>query len=452
MTADVFAVASEIVERAAPGECLEVYVSTGTETEIRAYQGEVESLTSASSSGVGVRVLLEGADGARVGFASAGSLAPDVIDQVLSDARDNARFATPDDMVAFAVPDGIAPVELVLEDPSLASMSTERKIALALELERVARAADPRVRQIDEASYGDAIGESALASTTGIRASARRSVSWLSLAAIANGQGRDQTGYSSKAARSADGLDVEATALDAVGRATRMLGATKPSSARCPIVFDPRVTATLLAVVSSALSGEAVTKGRSFFADRMREVVAAPSVTVVDDPPDPRHLSASRVDGEGLACRRNVLIDHGVLSSFVFDTVSARRAGMTSTGSAVRGGYAGTPTAGCRALHFEPGELDADAILALVGDGVYVQSVTGVHSGVNPISGDFSVGAEGLRITGGVLAEPIREMTVASTLQRLLLDVAAIGSDVEWLPGVAAGQTLAISDAAVSGS
>lgn len=445
-------VAMKIVERAAQGERLEVYVATGTETEVRAYHGEVESLTSATTSGVGVRVLVDTPDGARVGFASAGSLAPDVVEAVLASARDNARFATPDEMVAFAEPDGVPRPDLVLEDPSLGSVPTERKIALAVELERAARAKDTRVRQIDEASYGDAIVESALASSTGIRSTARRSMSWLSVAAIANGSGRDQTGYSSSAARGVDGLDVAATADDAVLRATRLLGAAKPDSSHCAIVFDPRVTATLLAVVSSALSGESVTKGRSFFADRLGETVASPLVTLVDDPTDPRHLSSSQADGEGLACRRNVLIDAGVLHGFVFDTVSARRAGTASTGSAVRGGYAGTPSAGCRALALAPGTLGFDEVLAQVGEGVYVQSVTGVHSGVNTISGDFSVGAEGLRITGGALGEPLREMTVASTLQRLLLDVAAVGRDVEWLPGVAAGQTVAIRDAALSGS
>jgi PmbA protein len=449
---DLLEVATEIVGRAAHGEQLEVYVATGVETEVLAYRGEVESLTSASSSGVGIRVLVDGAGGARVGFASAGSLASDVIDTVLKDARDNATFATPDEAVAFAVPDGVGVAELILEDPALASVPTDRKIALAIELERIARDADRRVRQIDQASYGDVVVESALASTTGIKATARRSMSWLSLAAIATSGDRDQTGYASKAARGFEGLDVEATALDAVTRATRMLGATKPASTHCPVVFDARVTAALLAVVSSALSGESVTKGRSFFADRIGETVASPLVTLVDDPTDPRHLSSSQVDGEGLACRRNVLIDRGVLKGFVFDTVAARRANTASTGSALRGGYAGTPSAGCRALLLEPGDLDQEAILKLIGDGVFIQGVTGIHSGVNPISGDFSVGAEGLRVENGAFGEPIREMTVASTLQRLLLDVAAVGADVEWLPGVAAGQTLAISDAAISGS
>jgi PmbA protein len=218
------------------------------------------------------------------------------------------------------------------------------------------------------------------------------------------------------------------------------------------VVFDPRVTATLLSVVSSALSGESLTKGRSFFADRLGESVAAPDFTLVDDPTDPRHFSASQVDGEGLACRRNVLIDRGVLQGFVFDAISAKRAGASSTGSAIRGGYSGTPTAGCRALLLEPGTRDEDEILALVGDGIYVQSISGVHSGVNPISGDFSVGAEGMRISSGVFDQPLREMTIASTLQRLLQDVIAIGSNVEWLPGLAAGQTLAVGDISMSGA
>jgi PmbA protein len=217
------------------------------------------------------------------------------------------------------------------------------------------------------------------------------------------------------------------------------------------VVFDPRVVSTLLSVMASALSGEAVVKGRSFFAGRIGESVANPAVTLVDDPTDSRAFSASAYDGEGLACRRNVLIADGMLRMFVFDTVSARRAKMQSTGSAVRGGFAGTPSAGCRALVLQPGTKGAEEILASVGDGIYVQSVTGIHSGVNTVSGDFSVGAEGLMIRAGALAEPIREVTVASTLQRMLQSIVEIGGDLRWLPGAAAGQTLAIADMQLSG-
>jgi PmbA protein len=449
---DLVALAEKVVARAKAGEQIEAYVARGHDVEVRAYEGEIESLSSATTGGIGVRVLVaNGSEGARLGFAWAGSLEEEVVDSAVAEARDNAMFATPDPDVGFATSDGMATAELDLWDPSVADVATDDKVALALELERQVRA-DPRIRQVSSADYGDERIEVALASTTGIRAFSRRTAAFLSASAIA-GEGTDShTGTGFSVARGFAGLDADRAAQDAVLRSTRMLGAIKPASDRVTVVFDPRVVSTLLSVISSALSGEAVVKGRSFFAGRVGEKVATGSFTLVDDPTDPRAFAAAAHDAEGLACRRNVLIDSGVLQGFLYDTVSARRAGSTSTGSAVRGGYAGTPGAGCRALVLQPGHHDQQAVLAAVGEGVYVQSVTGVHSGVSPVSGDFSVGIEGLMVRDGELAEPVREVTVASTLQRMLQSVLHVGSDIEWLPGIAAGQTLAIGDMQLSGS
>ena len=451
MSDELLELASAVVAQARSGEGMEVYVTRGTDTEVRAYEGEVESLTSADSSGVGVRVLLDGAEGTRAGFAWAGSLDPGVIAATVADARDNARFATPDPDVVLAEPDGVVSVELDLWDDGVASTPMEKKVALAVELERATRAADPRVRQVSSADYADSRSEVALVSTTGISSSRRRTTAFLSVDAIV-GEGSDtQTGSGFSVGRGPGDLVADEAMDDAVLRATRMLGAEKAPSARCTVVFDPRVVSTLVAVMASALSGEAVVKGRSFFAGRIGETVAAADVTLVDDPTDARAFGAASHDGEGLACRRNVLISDGVLRMFVYDTVSARRAGARSTGSAVRGGFAGTPSAGCRALVLSPGTHGLEEILAAVGEGLYVQSVSGIHSGVNPVSGDFSVGAEGLLITGGALGRPVREVTVASTLQRMLQSVVEVGSDLRWLPGSAAGQTLAIADMQLSG-
>ena len=451
MSDDLLELASSVVAQAQPGEDMEVYVTRGTDTEVRAYEGEVESLTSADSSGVGVRVLVDGSEGSRVGFAWAGSLDLDVIAATVADARDNARFATPDPDVVLARPDGVAAVELDLWDDGVASTPMEKKVALAVELERATRAADPRVRQVSSADYADSRVEVALASTTGVSSSRRRTTAFLSVDAIAGEGAETQTGTGFSVGRGPGELVADEAMDEAVMRAIRLLGAEKARSARCTVVFDPRVVSTLIAVVASALSGEAVVKGRSFFAGRIGETVAAPSVTLVDDPTDFRAFGAASHDGEGLACRRNLLLADGVLLMFVYDTVSARRAGTRSTGSAVRGGFAGTPSAGCRALVLEPGTRGQDQILASVGDGLYVQSVTGIHSGVNPVSGDFSVGAEGLMIQDGALGPPVREVTVASTLQRMLQSVVDIGDDLRWLPGTAAGQTLAIADMQLSG-
>jgi PmbA protein len=449
-TEDLLELAERVAGWADAGEDVEVYVARGTETEVRAYDGQVESLTSATSAGIGIRVVVDH----RLGFAWAGSLDESVLGETLAEARDNARFATADEHVRLAVPDGVAAVPVDLWDEGLASVPTADKVELALALEARARAADPRIRQVDAADYGDVASESALVSTTGIRSSSRKTSGYLSVGVIAGEGEASQTGGGYSVGRGFDGLDPARACEDAVTRAVRLLGATKGPSSRSTVVFDRRMATTLLSIVSSALSGEAVAKGRSFFAGRVGEQVGHPGLTLVDDPTDPRAYGAAAYDAEGLACRRNVLIDAGVLRGFLYDTVSGSRAGVASTGSAVRGGFAGTPGPGCRALTLAPGPegYDEDGVLAAVGEGLFVQSMTGVHSGVNPISGDFSVGAEGLMIRDGKLAEPVREITVASTLQRMLQSLVAVGADVEWLPSIAAGQTLAIGDMQISGA
>ncbi len=300
--------ATSVVEQAQAGEGMEVYVTRGTENEVRAYDGAVESLTSADSSGVGIRVVLDGPDGqgSRLGFAWAGSLDPDVVRAALSDARDNARYATPDPDVVLAEPDGLTSVEQDLWDDAVITTPMEEKIALALDLERATRAADPRVRQVSSADYSDGRVEVALASTTGIRSTSRRTTAFLSVDAIA-GEGADsQTGTGFSVGRSPARLDAAEAMDDAVLRATRLLGAQKAQSGRCTVVFDPRVVSTLLSVVSSALSGEAVVKGRSFFAGRIGETVANAAVTLTDDPTDSRAFSAVglRRGGVGLPAQR----------------------------------------------------------------------------------------------------------------------------------------------------
>ena len=189
---------------------------------------------------------------------------------------------------------------------------------------------------------------------------------------------------------------------------------------------------------------------RSLFADRLGEPVASTRLSLTDDPTDAAAFGAGPFDGEGLATRRNELIGAGVLQRFLHNSYTARRVGTASTGSAVRG-YASVPGVGAMALAVAPGDCGAAELVAGIEDGVLVQEVSGLHSGVNLVSGDFSTGAEGLRIRNGELAEPIREFTVASTLQRMLLDVVAVGSDLTRLPMTAAGVTLVVADVTVSG-
>lgn len=445
------AVADRVIAQAKPGEQVEAFVTRGGETDVRVYQGAVEHFVSAQSEGIGIRVISEG----RTGFAYAGTLEESAISEVLAEARDNVQFGESDEWAALAAPDGVPITEQSLWNEALAEYPTDEKIDLAKKLEKLASGQDPRVR-VDDSNYADAHGESAVASTSGIRMSGRENGCYVSVSTLADeGEGDDaetQTGFGFSVGRSPHEFDLDKAAREASERATRLLGATKPSTRRTTVVLDPMVTAQFLGVISSTLNGEAVVKGRSLFKDRLGDSVAAANVTLIDDPTNTKAYSATDVDGEGLAARRNVLIENGVLQQFVHNSYSARRAGTVSTGNATRGGFAGTPGVGCLALSLEPGVRSQAEIVSGIDDGLLVQSMQGLHSGVNPISGDFSTGAAGLLITNGEVGAPVREFTIASTLQRMLQDIIEIGGDIEWLPMRASGLSLVIRDVTMSGT
>lgn len=444
-------IADRVVARAQPGEQVEAFVARGGETDVRVYEGEVEHFVSARSEGIGIRLVREG----RTGFAYAATLDESAVAEVLAEARDNVSFGTVDDAAGVAEPDGVEVTDQPLWNDELADFETDRKIDLAKELEELTAGQDARVR-VDESNYADAWGEAAVANTAGIRQAGRENGCYVSVSTLADeGEGDDaetQTGFGFSVGRTPTEFDLDRAAREAADRATRLLGATKPPSRRLTVVLDPFVTAQFLGVISATLNGEAVVKGRSLFRDRLGEEVAASQVTLVDDPTNPLAYTATDVDGEGLAARRNVLIEDGVLRRFVHSSYSARRAGTASTGNATRGGFASTPGVGCLALSLVPGTRSQSELVAGIDDGLLVQQVSGLHSGVNPISGDFSTGAAGLLIRDGEVGAPVRELTIASTLQRMLLDVAEIGGDVEWLPMRAAGMSLVIADVTMSGA
>jgi PmbA protein len=426
---DLLELATGIAAQAKDGEDIEAFVARAKDTAVRVYEGEVEHFTSAQAEGVGIRIVRDG----RIGFAYAGTLDPAAVAEVL------------------AQPDGVAVVHQDLWREELVSLPTADKIAMAKELERLTLAADSRVR-VDECDYADVQAEGAVATSTGIATVGRETGAYLSVSTLAEDGDITHTGFGFTVGRSPADFDPGKAAREAAERATRLLGAVKPATGKVTVVLDPFVSAQLLGIIGSTLNGEAVLKGRSIFAGRLGEDVAAPEFTLIDDPTNPLAYTASEIDGEGLATRRNVLIEGGVLQQFVQSSYSARRSGAAPTGNATRGGFKSTPGCGCLALSLVPGTRTQAELVADVDEGVLIQMVVGLHSGVNPVSGDFSTGASGLMIRNGQLAEPVREFTIASTLQRMLKDVAEVGGDVEWLPMGAAGVSLVIRDVTMSGA
>ena len=440
------AIADRVAAQARHGEQVEAYVSGGTNTSVDAYGGEIESLTQAGSSGIGIRVI----EGGRTGFAWATSHDRDIVAETLAEARDNLPFAEPDEFAGLAEPDGVEAVPLDVYREEVVATPVEDKAAMAVELERMVRAADPRVRGVRAASYNDGEGAFALATSTGIRAGGRATSAYVSVTALADDGDASVIAGGYSIGRAPGDVSLDEAADDAVDRLLAKIGSTKPESGDVTLILEPRLTATVLGLISGMLGGEAVAKGRSPFAHRIGEQIGSPLLTILDDPTNPESLGAESHDDEGLATRRVPLLRRGVLEGFLHNSYSARRAGTTSTASAVRG-FSTRPGISARALTIDPGDGDLESLLAGVDDGVLASSLGGLHSGVNPVSGDFSVSVEGLRVRNGERAEPIKEATLASTLQRLLLDVSHVGADVEWQPGGTGGVTLLIPGVTLSG-
>ena len=229
--------------------------------------------------------------------------------------------------------------------------------------------------------------------------------------------------------------------------------ATKVSRS-CSVLLDPTVAASFAGLIGGALGANAVQRGRSPFAGRLGEELASAALALYDDGRDPGGSASAPFDAEGLPRRRTALIEHGRLQAFLYDTYTANREGGSSTGSASRHGYRSLPSVAASNLVVGSGALSFSGLLTEAGDGVYVTDVAGLHSGVNPVTGVFSVGASGRAIRAGELAEPLREFTIASDLVSMLGAVSASGAEARWVPfgGSVRTPPLLIGEMAVSGS
>ena len=448
MTMELDAIVERLAAEATGGEGVEAYAELTTETSVTAFQGEVERLTSASSSGVGVRVVSEG----RLGYAYTADLSDAGLRECLAEARANLEVSGED-------PGNVLPAAAAYEaldglfDTRQAEVDPERKVNLALDLEARTRAADPKVTQVESARYGDVVGEVAIASSLGVKGSFAVTHAWCVSIAMATEDDQSQVGYGVDAARALEDLDPGPVAREAADRAVRMLGAVQPPTRAVPVVFDRMVAPSLLGVLLAGLSAEEVQKRRSLFADRLGQQVGAAGLHLVDDGRLVAGPGAAPFDGEGVPTGRTVLIDDGVLACFLHNTATAARdGGARSTGNAGRASFKSTPGVSAHNLFLEPGELDQAGLLARAGEGLLVQDVSGVHSGANPITGDFSVGVSGLWFRDGQLAEPVREATVAAHLLDILKGIDAVGSDLRFTTGSIGGSSLLVGEMTVAGA
>lgn len=424
----------------------ECTIAEGEEFSAAIRMREIESLKEAASRGAGLRIL----KGKRSGSAYTSDLSAEGIRRMIRSAIELADVTTEDPDAGL--PDsselGSLAGDLRLYSDDIARLETPFKIDLAKQAEEAALASDPRISNSEGASFDTHLGRRTFANSRGFAGEYRSSYCGLSAAPVAReGESMERDSWFSMA-RGLRGLEKpEEIGRIAAQRALRRLGSKKVQTQRAPVVFDPLTARSLIGSIFEAVNGNAIYRHESFLDGKLGEKVASDIVTVIDDGTIPGLFGTSPFDDEGVPSRRTIVIENGVLRSYLLNSYAARRLGMKTTGNASRG-LSGNAGIGHGNLFLQPGSRAPEQMIASIPNGFYVTELLG--RGVNILTGDYSRGAAGMWIRDGELAFPVSEVTIAGNLKQILMDVQSIGSDLDFR-GSTAAPTLMIREMTIGG-
>jgi PmbA protein len=408
--------------------------------------GQVDTVKHAREQQLALRVFV----GKSVAATSTSDLSRESIARLVDEAVSLARITSPDEL--SGLPDAgllardVAPLDL--SDPTGHDLAPEAKIELARRAEAAALEADPRITNSEGGDFSDRRARYAYATSHGFAGEYETSSFSLSASPVASQDGEMQRDGWYHVTRKRARLDSpEEIGRVAARRALRRLGARRVKTVEVPVIFDPDMAAGLVRHIASAASGPALYRGASFLIGKLGQTIASPAITIVDDGTMPGGLGSRPFDGEGLPVRRTVLVDRGVLTSYLLDTYSGKKLGMPSTHHAARDGSGvGVSTTN---LFVEAGTTDPADLIRSVKSGLYVTELIGF--GVNGVTGDYSRGAVGLWIENGELAYPVEEITIAGNLLEMWKSVEGVGNDLVFRDRTSA-PTLLIGRMVVAGS
>lgn len=441
-------VAQDVIKQAlaAGASDAECTIAEGDEFSANVRMGELETLKEAGSRGAGLRVLI----GKRMGASYTSDLSPEGIQQMVRSAIDLAALTSEDPFAGLpeAAELGALQGDLQLFSDETAQLPTEQRIAMAKRAEAAALAVDPRITNSEGASFDSSVNGRVFANSRGFLGSYRTSYCSVSAVPVATQNGSMERDYWFSVARNYKGLeDAETVGRKAAERAIRRLGAVKVETQRVPVIFEPRISRSLLSNIFDAIDGRAVYRKASFLAGKLGEKIADERITLIDDGTIPGLFGSSPFDDEGVPTRRTPVIERGVLKNYLLNTYTARKLNMKTTGNASRG-ITGNAGIGHGNFFLEAGERSQEEIIRSVKNGFFVTELIG--SGVNTVTGDYSRGAVGMWIRDGEFAFPVSEVTIAGTLQEMLNGIAEIGNDLEFRGSVSA-PTVMLGEMTVAG-
>ncbi len=422
----------------------DVVAVEGDSASVQVRLSAVDKLSKAKEKRLGLRVYF--------GHRSAGMSTSDFSSAALDDLAETtcalARAVVEDPHAGLPDPAALAADQPDLDLYDGQAIPMDRLIDLAIRTEQAALAVDPRLTNSEGADFGTFAGRTLFANSHGFYGEYQSSSFSSSVSPIAVERGLMQRDYWYSVGRKFAALDSpEAVGREAGRRTVRRLGARKIATCRVPVVFDQEMAGSFLGNLCGAVNGYAIYKGASYLIGRLGERIAPDTVTVYDDGRMPEGLGSKPFDGEGLATRKTVIVERGVLTSYLLDTYAARKLGLASTGNASRS-VGEAPSAGATNFYLAPGPVSPEEIVRSVKRGLYVTELIGF--GINMVTGDYSRGAVGYWIENGELVYPVEEITIAGNLKEMWMGVEAVGNDLVFR-GRIASPTVKIAEMTVAG-
>jgi len=421
----------------------EVYLQLSRNLSVQVLNNEIETIEEASSQGVGFRVFVDG----RMGFSHCNDFSDKALEETLKRAIAFARLTSANENNVLPSDEGVSKIQ-GLYDPEIANIPMEEKIEMALKLESLAMN-DPRITKSSGAGFGEGDNEIFIANSNGLSKSYKTSACSIGVSVVAEKGEQKNTGGESCSRRFfTDLLPIEDIAAKASREAWEMLDPKMVRTQKAMVIFDPDVARSLIGGIIGAINGERVAQGASFLKDSMNEQFASPLLTIVDDGTKAKGMGSSPFDGEGVPTQKRVLVEKGVLKSFIYNTSAAKRAGTESTGNASRGGFTRLPGIGTHNVNIEAGSHSRNEIIAGTNRGLLLKGVTGY--GINPVNGGFSGGATGFWIENGEIVHPVKGLTIAGSADEILNNMDMMGNDLDMNRGFAA-PTFRISEMQIGG-
>ena len=424
----------------------EIYLSSGDSFRAMCQQGQVNNYTVNSTRGLSLRGLYQG----KMGYAATEAFDDEAVAQLVRGVKESAALIEDEDVQEIYPGDAEYPA-LNQYNPALDQVPEARKLQFVLDLEKCAKEKDPRIVQLTYDMLSTTSGQTRIANSYGLNLSFRDNLAVAVASALAKEGDRVSTGTGFAISRDFEALSVEKIAGEAVEEALVMLHAAPVPSGTYRAIIHSRCMPDLLGVFSDVFSAENAQKGMSLLAGKEGEVIAAPCVTLMDDPLLPGGLASRPFDAEGVAARPKAVIENGRLTTLLHNLKTARKAGVKTTGNAAKGGYAGTVEVAPSNFYLKPGEKSLEQLTAEMGEGLVITDVSGLHAGANAISGDFSLIAQGYTVKNGRKDQPVERITVAGNFYQLLKSIRAVGSDL-CFPGSSMGSpSVDVGEIAVAG-